>query len=88
MSDTGRKDFTTKAQEKMTPNSQKSTMDKMKETVTDASDRMGSGMQSDNQKSYTQQAFDSMRGQTDRAQGGSGETIAQKAKNAMGLGDH
>ncbi|RHZ62499.1 hypothetical protein CDV55_103720 [Aspergillus turcosus] len=89
MSDTGRKDFSTKAQEKMTPDSQKSTMDKMKETFTDATDRVSGGAQGDNQKSYTQQAYDSMRGQKDdQAHGSSTQTMGQKAKDAMGLGDH
>ncbi|RHZ56149.1 heat shock 9/12 family protein [Aspergillus thermomutatus] len=89
MSDTGRKDFSTKAQEKMTPDSQKSTMDRMKETVTDATDRMTGSAQSDNQKSYTQQAYDSLRGEKDnQAHGSSTQTMGQKAKDAMGLGDH
>jgi hypothetical protein len=89
MSDTGRKDFSTKAQEKVTPESQKSTMDKMKETFTDATDRLTGSAQGDKQKSYSQQAYDSARGETDnQTHGSSTETMGQKAKNAMGLGDH
>jgi hypothetical protein len=39
MSDLGRKDLHTKLGESMTPNSTKSTGQKMKETVTDTSDK-------------------------------------------------
>ncbi|GFF31321.1 heat shock protein hsp9 [Aspergillus udagawae] len=89
MSDTGRKDFSTKAKEEITPDSQKSTLDKMKETVTDATDRLTGSAQGDKQKSYTQQAYDSMRGEKDdQVHGSSTQTMGQKAKDAMGLGDH
>lgn len=40
MSDAFRKDFSTKAEEKMTPDSSKSTLDKTKESLTGAGDTM------------------------------------------------
>jgi Heat shock protein 9/12 len=40
MSDTGRKGMTDKLSEGVTPDSQKSTLDKTKETVTDAGDKV------------------------------------------------
>lgn len=58
MSDLGRKDFSTQAKEKMTPNSSKSTLDKAKESVTGAADRLGGGATSDKDKSTTQEMFD------------------------------
>ena len=39
MSDAGRKDFSTKAKEHITPDSTKSTQQKLKETVTGAGDK-------------------------------------------------
>jgi hypothetical protein len=58
MSDTGRKDFSTKAKEEVTPDSSKSTLDKTKETVTDTADRAAGETQSDSSKSTSQAAFD------------------------------
>lgn len=58
MSDAGRKDFSTKAKEAMTPDSSKSTLDKTKENVTDMTDKGASEFQSDSSKGSTQQAFD------------------------------
>lgn len=46
------------AKEELTPDSSKSTQDKVKETVTDTSDRVARGFQSDDSKSAPQQAFD------------------------------
>lgn len=40
MSDAGRKDFSDKIKEGMTPDSSKSTQQKMKETVTDTGDKV------------------------------------------------
>jgi hypothetical protein len=39
MSDAGRKDFSTKTKEHLTPDSSKSTQQKVKESVTDTSDK-------------------------------------------------
>ena len=46
------------AKEEITPDSSKSTQDKVKETVTDTTDRVTRGFQSDDSKSAPQQAFD------------------------------
>ncbi|KAL4868586.1 hypothetical protein BDV12DRAFT_197109 [Aspergillus spectabilis] len=89
MSDFGRKDFSTKAQEKITPDSTKSTQDKIKESFTDTTDRAARGAQPDDQKSTGQQIFDKGQRTHDReAHGGSGQTVGDKIKNAVGLGDH
>lgn len=58
MSDSARKDFSTKAKEELTPDSSKSTLDKTRESVTDTVDRVAGESQSDSQKSTTQSAFD------------------------------
>lgn len=88
MSDFGRKDFSTKAQEKLTPDSSKSTLDKTKETITDTADRIAAGTQSDSSKSTTQEAFDKTRREKDhQVHGGASESVVDKVKNAVGLGD-
>ena len=58
MSDAGRKDFSTKDKEGITPDSSKSTIDKAKESVTDTMDRVAGETQPDSQKSTSQSAFD------------------------------
>jgi hypothetical protein len=58
MSDTGRKDLSTKAKEEMTPDSSKSTLDRTKENVTDTMDRAHAETQSDTSKGAGQAAFD------------------------------
>ncbi|KAE8343877.1 hypothetical protein BDV24DRAFT_25993 [Aspergillus arachidicola] len=89
MSDTGRKDFSTKAKEELTPDSAKSTQQKVKEGATDIGDRVSRGLQPDEQKSGTQEAFDKgQRVHDNKSHGGTGESILDKAKNAVGLGDH
>lgn len=87
MSDLGRKDFSSKAQEKFTPDSSKSTLDKTKETITDTADRIAAGTQSDSSKSTTQEAFDKTRREKDQAHGGTSESVVDKVKNVVGLGD-
>ncbi|PYH87621.1 hypothetical protein BO71DRAFT_404510 [Aspergillus ellipticus CBS 707.79] len=87
MSDAGRKDFTTKAKEEITPDSTKSTQDQVKETVTDATDRVTRGFQSDDSKSAPQQAFDkTQRAHDNNAHGGASGSIGDKIKNVVGLG--
>ncbi|PLB52078.1 putative heat shock protein Awh11/Hsp9 [Aspergillus steynii IBT 23096] len=87
MSDTGRKDFSTKAEEKITPDSSKSTTDKIKETFTDTTDRVSGAAQPDSDKSATQRAFDSTRSEKDdQVHGSSAQTVGDKVKNAVGLG--
>ncbi|KAE8365346.1 heat shock protein 9/12-domain-containing protein [Aspergillus caelatus] len=89
MSDAGRKDWSTKAKEELTPDSAKSTQQKMKEGATDIGDRFARGAQPDDQKSGMQETFDKgQRMHDNKNHGGTGESILDKAKNAMGLGDH
>ena len=58
MSDAGRKDWTTKAKEEITPDSSKSTYDKTKESVTDTADKIAGETQSDSSKGAAQSGFD------------------------------
>ncbi|OGM48898.1 heat shock protein hsp9 [Aspergillus bombycis] len=89
MSDNGRKDWSTKAKEELTPDSAKSTQQKMKEGATDIGDRFARGIQPDDQKSGTQEAFDKgQRMHDNKAHGGTDKSILDKAKDAIGLGDH
>ncbi|KAJ5714490.1 chaperone/heat shock protein Hsp12 [Penicillium malachiteum] len=85
MSDTGRKDFTTKAKEELTPDATKSTQDKVKETVTDTGDRLARGLQTDDSKGGTQEAFDKTQRAHDNNNGGATSSIGDKVKNALGL---
>ncbi|CAF9911372.1 hypothetical protein IMSHALPRED_010010 [Imshaugia aleurites] len=59
MSDLGRKDFSDKAEEKLTPDSQKSLFDKTKEGVTDAGDKVAGSVQPSDDKSISQTLSDS-----------------------------
>ncbi|PYH38739.1 heat shock 9/12 family protein [Aspergillus neoniger CBS 115656] len=89
MSDAGRKDFSTKAKEEFTPDSAKSTQDKVKETVTDTGDRVARGFQSDNSKSGTQEAFDkTQRSHDNTSHGGASGSIGDKIKDTLGLGNN
>jgi Heat shock protein 9/12 len=65
MSDLGRKDFSTKAKEEVTPDSSKSTLDRTKESVTDTTDRVMGEVQPDSHKSTTQSTFDKGKRETD-----------------------
>jgi hypothetical protein len=87
MSDLGRKDFSTQAKEKFTPDSSKSTLDKASEGVTNTADRVAGAVQGDASKSTTQEAFDKTRREKDhQVHGGTSESVADKVKNAVGLG--
>ena len=87
MSDTGRKDFSTKAKEQVTPDSAKSTQQKAKETVTDTTDRVARGFQPDDSKSSAQSTLDKgQRVHDDSVHGGTPSTIGDKVKNALGVG--
>ncbi|KAJ5597604.1 Heat shock protein 9/12 [Penicillium hordei] len=87
MSDTGRKDFITKAKEEITPDSTKSTQDKAKETVTDYTDRATRGLQTDGSKGVGQEAFDKTQRASDNlGHGGTTSSIGDKVKGALGLG--
>ncbi|KAK1146377.1 hypothetical protein N8T08_003164 [Aspergillus melleus] len=87
MSDSGRKDFSTKAKEELTPDSMKSTQDKAKEATTDTTDRVAQGFQSDDSKSGPQEAFDkTQRGHDNKEHGGATESVGDKVKGALGIG--
>ncbi|KAJ5934944.1 chaperone/heat shock protein Hsp12 [Penicillium verhagenii] len=88
MSDTGRKDFSTKAKEEITPDSTKSTQDKLKETVTDAGDRVSRGFQSDDSKGGAQEAFDKTQRAHDDHNGGTASSVGDKVKNALGMNNN
>ncbi|KAL1602617.1 hypothetical protein SLS60_006034 [Paraconiothyrium brasiliense] len=89
MSDHGRKDLHTKIGEGITPDSTKSTQQKMKETVTDTGDKFARGAQPDHDKSLGQEASDKVSRSHDReAHGSSGGSILDKTKGALGLDKH
>ncbi|KAJ5814725.1 chaperone/heat shock protein Hsp12 [Penicillium riverlandense] len=86
MSDAGRKDFSTKAKEEITPDSSKSTTDKVKEAVTDTTDRFTRGAQTDDSKGGTQELFDkTQRSHDNEAHGGATGSVGDKVKNALGM---
>merc|ERR1711964_324739 len=68
MSDAARKGFGEQAQEKLTPQSQKSTGQVIGENLTGAGDKVAAAVQPSSEKSTTQKAGDSVRGSGDRAQ--------------------
>ncbi|OAL46032.1 hypothetical protein IQ07DRAFT_683457 [Pyrenochaeta sp. DS3sAY3a] len=88
MSDALRKDFHTKAEEKMTPDSSKSTLDKTTEAITGAGDKAAREAQPDHDKSATQSIGDKFgRSKDENVHGSSGGSVLDKTKNALGLGD-
>ncbi|ODQ45309.1 hypothetical protein PICMEDRAFT_36444 [Pichia membranifaciens NRRL Y-2026] len=58
MADAGRKDFSSKLSEAVTPDSQKSTYDKAKETATDYLDKAAAKVTPDDQKTFGQSVSD------------------------------
>jgi hypothetical protein len=88
MSDFGRKDFSTQMKEGMQPDSTKSTADKMKESVTDAGDKVSRNVVPDTHKSDSQGVADNLTQSKDNTvHGGTSESILDKTKNALGMGD-
>ncbi|KAI9885268.1 MAG: hypothetical protein M1823_002937 [Watsoniomyces obsoletus] len=86
MSDFGRKDFSTKAKEELTPDATKSTQQKVKEAVTNKTDLLARGVQPDSNKSAGQEVFDKTQRASDReVHGSSGGSILDKAKGALGM---
>jgi len=84
MTDAGRKDFSTKAKESMQPDSSKSTTDKVSESVSGAGDKAARAVQPDNDKSSSQAIGDKVgRSKDDHT----GESVMDKTKNALGMGD-
>lgn len=89
MSDAGRKDFSTKTKEHLTPDSSKSTQQKVKESVTDTSDKFARGIQPDDSKSTAQETSDKFgRSKDEHVHGGTGDSIVDKTKHALGLDKH
>jgi predicted ribosome quality control (RQC) complex YloA/Tae2 family protein len=80
MSDAGRKNFSDKIQEAVTPQDQKSYGQQAKETVTDGIDKIQRNLQPDETKSSTQQLGDSI-------QSGHDEGKRAASDNGKGLGD-
>lgn len=63
MSDTGRKDISDKVESAVKPDSQKSTLDKAKDTVTDKADNLVGDNTRSGDKSFVQQASDAIFGE-------------------------
>ncbi|PNS21246.1 hypothetical protein CAC42_1025 [Sphaceloma murrayae] len=84
MSEAGRKDFSDKVGEKMTPDSSKSTTDKIKEGVTDTTDKAARGVQPDSSKSNTQETADKLGRSKDSNT--DNKPMGDKIKDAVGLG--
>lgn len=84
MSDAGRKDFSTKASEAMTPDSQKSTFEKAKETVTGGADKAARDVQGDSSKSTGQSLSDNV----GREKDSHGESTLDQVKGAVGMDKH
>jgi hypothetical protein len=78
MSDLGRKSFTDKASEKLTPQDQKSYAEQGKEFVTDKVDKAQSALQPEGGKSTTQQLGDSVQKGHDDAKG-EGKSLSETA---------
>jgi len=80
MSDTYRKSFSDKVQEKLTPDSSKSGVDRTKENLTGAADKVSANLQPDSTKSNTQAGAD----KTSREKA----SILDKTKHALGMDKH
>ena len=77
------------AKEGITPDSSKSTTEKMKETFTDTTDKVARGAVPDSEKSTGQSFGDKVgRSKDDNVHGGTGESILDKTKNTLGLDKH
>lgn len=66
---------TAEAKEELTPDSAKSTQDKVQETATDAKDRVTRGVQGDEDKSAPQEAFDKGQRMRDDHKGGASQSM-------------
>ncbi|TFK42435.1 heat shock protein 9/12-domain-containing protein [Crucibulum laeve] len=83
MSEAGRQSFTDKAGAALKPDSQKSTTEQAGDFLKGKSDSAASTVQPNSHKSATQQVGDSVSGNQNHNQ----ESILDKAKNAVGLGE-
>ncbi|KAG9205335.1 hypothetical protein G6514_008914 [Epicoccum nigrum] len=82
MSDNLRKGLGEQASEKLTPDSQKSTTDKIGENVSGAADKVAGSVQPEGQKSTTQKLGDATRGGSDNAQN-QGEGVLKQAQDGL-----
>ncbi|EON66388.1 hypothetical protein W97_05485 [Coniosporium apollinis CBS 100218] len=82
MSDMGRKSVGDQISDKVTPDSQKSTLDQAKESVSGAGDRVASAVQPEGDKSATQKASDSVRGGSDDAES-QGKGVMQSVSDTV-----
>jgi hypothetical protein len=70
----------------MTPDSSKSTTDKLSEGFTDTSDKVRRDVQSDSSKSTTQSIGDKLsREKDDKVHGGTDESFLDKTKHTLGM---
>ncbi|KAK5126361.1 hypothetical protein LTR85_010597 [Meristemomyces frigidus] len=84
--DSGRKDLHEKVGDKMTPDSSKSTTDKISDSVTGTADKVGRDVMPDSSKSNTQSAQDKISRTADSHKPDSDKSLLDKAKDATGLG--
>lgn len=84
MSDAGRKSFTEKASEAITPDSQKSTLEKAKESVTDSLDGFAAKNIPDSEKSFGQTISDNAKQGHDDAKKAVQGNEASLAETAQG----
>ncbi|KAI5117774.1 hypothetical protein M0805_003593 [Coniferiporia weirii] len=82
MSDNMRQSFTDKAGNALKPENEKSTTERMGDTVKGKADSAASSAQPEGEKSYMQQASDSLSGN----QNENSDSLLGKAKGAMGMG--
>ncbi|CCM05368.1 uncharacterized protein FIBRA_07583 [Fibroporia radiculosa] len=84
MSDTGRQSLSDKAGAKLKPDSEKSTTEHVGDMFKGKADSAGSTAQPQSEKSYTQQVGDAVSGNSNNDE----SSLAQKAKNAVGMGNN
>ncbi|KAK8212823.1 hypothetical protein M8818_002988 [Zalaria obscura] len=82
MSDLGRKDLSSSVKDSVTPDSQKSTFDSAKDSVTGTADRVAGAVQPEDQKSTSQKAADTFSSNKDSAQG-EGKSYLQSAQDTL-----
>ncbi|KAF2764847.1 chaperone/heat shock protein [Teratosphaeria nubilosa] len=85
MTDSGRKDVSDKVGDKITPDTQKSTIDKAGDTVSGIGDKAQRDLIPDSQKSTTQSTMDKASREKDAHHGSGGGSLIDKAKNAVGM---
>ncbi|KAG6918112.1 hypothetical protein DXG01_016299 [Tephrocybe rancida] len=83
MSDNSRQSFTDKAGSALKPDSQKSTTEHVGDNIKGKMDSAASTLQPNSQKSTGQKAGDSVSGNSNQ----NDESLLNKAKNVVGMGD-